>query len=235
MKRLVGFLLILLILPFINTVWAQQNNVTKEELRNFGILGSMVPTRSATVVTGSPYLTDKFLKGKILINRNSTTKSLYLRFNTYKNQVEFVRGKKVMLTNSDKIKGFKILTQEGKPIIFKNGFKNIDNDISSNTFLRIIHSGKIKLLAHHGATLLKDVASYGSADKKNRYQNFVNYYIEDINGDFHKVKLNENDILSAIGDHRDELKSFANTHNLDFQNLQDLNKILSQYEKITSN
>jgi len=222
-----------LIFTFQNTVNAQGKDITKQDLRSFGKLNSMVPTRSAKVVTGTPYLTEQFLKGKIILNSHSTTKALYIRFNTNKNQVEFVRGKKIMVTDPNKIDGFNILTQEGKPIIFKNGFHTDIDDISGNTLLRIIHEGKIKLLAHHGSTLLKNLASYGSADEHMRYQSYVDYYLV-IDGKFHKVKLSEKNFLNTLGDHKSDLKNYANSNHLSFKNFNDLDMILNHYEKIAS-
>lgn len=233
MKRsiLSCLLLFTVMLSFQNVANAQQSHITREELRSYGKLSSMVPTRSERVVTGTPYLTEQFLKGKIMINTRSTTKTLYIRYNTNKNQVEFLRGKKIMATDPGKIAGFKILTQEGKPIVFKNGFKTKLDNISARTMLRVIHNGKIKLLAHHGSTLLKNLASYGSADKHSRYQSYVDYYLV-INGKFHKIKLSEKDILNTLGGHKSEMMDYVKSNQLSFKDFDDLDMILNHYEKI---
>jgi len=225
---LVTVFMAVLVMPKISQ--AQDQKITREELDQFSNFSSIVPTKSAKEVIGSPYLTDKFLKGRLIINKNSVTRPIYLRYNTYKNDIEFLRNKKIMITDPKKIQGFKIFTKEDGDIVFENGFNTKVNDISKKTFLRVIHDGKTKLLAHHYSTYLEDMASYGTATKKDRYQSSVRYYLVTNDGKFRKVKFSKKDILEALPDHKSEVESYADSQNLSFDDEADIAKILSYYD-----
>lgn len=213
---------------------AQNQKITRGELERFSSFSGIVPTKSVTEVIGSPYLTDKFLKGRLIINKNSVTRPIYLRYNTYKNTIEFLRDNKIMIADPRKIRGFKIVTRKDGNIIFRKGFITKVDDISKQTFLRVIHDGKTKLLAHHYSTYLENLASYGTATKKDRYQSSVRYYLVTKDGKFHKVKFKKEDILEALSEHKSEVESYADSNNLSFEDEGDIAKILNYYDGLSA-
>lgn len=226
-------------LAFTNSAYSQGGDFTRAELQDLGDLGPSsegVQTRTKTITQGHPYLNKDFLKGQAMINSSVTTKQIYLRLNTETNTVEFIRNDQIMAMDSKKIIGFRIIANDGN-IIFKNGFNADVKNIDNNTFLRIVKDGDHKLLAHHFTTLIEDMASYGSANQKNKYVSHLNHYIVSPDGKFHEIKLRKNakkDILDALGSHKAQIKQYVADQNLDYRSESDVGKIIEKYNQLSS-
>jgi hypothetical protein len=232
--KLLIFPLLLFGLIFADTAFAQQGQVKdieREDLQELDGSSNVVRTMSKTVTTGSPYLSEKFLKGEAIINSMSTTQPIYLRLNIETNTVEFVRNKKVLALDSNKIEGFRIFTQEDD-VLFRNGFKSDDHNIKRATFLRIINDGKTKFAAHHNASLKEDLATYGTATKKNAYVTSTKYYIIKPDGSFHKVELNQEDILDKLSDKQEQIQQLVSARNLSYEEEGDVKTIVSEYNQM---
>lgn len=222
------------------TAGAQDSNFTDAELMEMSqaldVTNSDYYLNSQSRdVKGDPYFNSDWLKGKVQITEKATTEDLLLRYNVADNILEFTRGKKVYLMNSGKIKGF---TLYGQPenIVFKNGFKSEEHEIKPATFVRVIYSGDVKMIANHNCSLKKNLPTYGSANIKDEYVDDTGYFIINESGNFHEIKkLKEKHILRALNkDLRKEVENFADRQNLDFGNDQDLDEILAHYDQLKS-
>lgn len=230
MKVSTSFFTSLLLVLFVSTTALSQQvkDIEREDLQDLGE-SEIMRTKQATETKGTPYLNTKFLKGEAIIKGGATTRPMYLRLNTETNTVEIVRNKKVQALNTKKIEGFRIFTSEDD-ILFKNGFNNDVKGIDKLTFLRIIYDGNTKLVAHHYSKLKEDLPSYGSATKQNAYVSFLNYYVVD-NGEFHKLKLNEDSIMEALSSHKDQLKTIAQQNELSLDNEDDVVMLLKKFDQ----
>lgn len=216
--------------------YAQDSNFNDSELNQISesLSSDYIYASQSTDVTGNPYLNPKFTRGKIQINRSVETGVMFLRFNTEQNIVEFMQGEDYFGVQPNKIDGFTLF---GSPdnIIFKNGFTSDDNDINRTTLLRVIYNGEVKLVAHHTTSLKENIASYGSATQKDEYVDHINFYIVQSSGTFSEVNLKRRDILRAFDKNmRDQLSSYADENNLNFDEEADVIKILKHYDELTS-
>lgn len=233
--------LIILLLPFMvlsvypETVFSQQGQVKDIEREDLEDLGNseVMRTKQATETQGSPYLNPTFLRGEAIINGGATTQALYLRLDTEKNNVEILRNDEIQILDINKIEGFRIFTSE-EDVLFKNGFKSDDHDIKRRTLLRVMYDGITKFVAHHHASLKEDLPSYGSATQKNAYVSFMNYYIITPDGTFNEVELNQDEILSVLSDQRQELQKIANNNDWSFDNENDVQELVAEYDKLSS-
>ncbi|MDZ7772153.1 MAG: hypothetical protein U5K31_05345 [Balneolaceae bacterium] len=94
MKKLltifVGFLLFATSQGF-----AQDNQITAEELRQYIGEKGVYRTRTSKRVKGTPYLNKDFKMGYIMLTEKSRSEDLPLRLNTYDQEIEFARGEEV--------------------------------------------------------------------------------------------------------------------------------------------
>lgn len=208
-----------------------QENITKYQLQNLNELSSVIGKRQVTETTGSAYLNTKFLKGHIFLNENTTSQPVFLRYNTQKNNIEFLRNKEVLVTDANKISGFEIYTNQ-ENITFRNGFSTDIDEIKKATFLRIIYNGNVKLLAHHSSYLQKDLASYNTAVQKNKYRKVLTYYFVGKDGNFQEFELNKNDVISFMSDKSKKIKKYARENGLDFKSERDVASIIKYYDKL---
>lgn len=233
--------LIILLIPFLTLcslpekAFSQQGQVKDIEQEDLQELGTsnVFRTKKTTETKGTPYLNPTFLKGEVILKGGAPTRSLHLRLNTEDHSVEIVRNEEIQLLETKKVEGFRIYTKEGD-VLFKNGFKSDDNDITKLTFLRIIYGGNTKLVAHHASALQEDLPSYGSATQKNAYVSFLKYYIITPDGTFHKIKLSKDDILNTLSDKKQELKKVADEKDLNYDNEDDVEVLIRKYDKMTS-
>jgi hypothetical protein len=212
-----------------------QNVLTNRDLGRISqeMHGSGIITFRSTKYIGSPYLT-KFQQGYVTLKGNKKSELLLLRYNEWKNNVQFLRDKKIYMIPAKKLSGFIIKTTDGN-MTFKNGFKTDQKHINQNTLLWVIYNGNIKLLAYFASTLQKNIVTYGTATKKNKFVNHTYYYLRTPNGTFHNVKLKKKDILHALPDHKKDVKSYAKKNHLGFKSKKDLQKILAYYDHIQKN
>lgn len=194
-------------------------------------------TRKITKIKtkGSPYLTQKWLKGKIILKNSAKTKAIPIRYNIAKNTVEYKRNGEKYIINGAKVDGFIILTNK-KDVIFKNGFSG--KDISSGSLLRVIYNGTTKFLAHYTANLIKDIPTYGTATTVNAYARHMNYYLLTADNEMIEIKLKKDDILdafNALGAKKKTLKKFVLNNSIDLSKEKGVRRILRYYDNTFSN
>jgi len=221
------------------TAGAQDSNFTDAELMEMSQAldnssGDYYLNSQSRDVKGDPYFNSDWLKGKVQITDKAVTEELLLRLNIADNILEFTRGEKVYLMNSGKIKGFAFFAQPDN-VVFRNGFKSEDHNIKPSTFVRIMYSGDIKMIAHHNCSLKKNLPTYGSANIKDEYVDDTEYFIIDESGNYHDVKLKKRHILRTLEKNlRDRVEDFADQQNLDFGEEQDIDDILAHYDQLKS-
>lgn len=191
--------------------------------------GELVHFITRTELKGSPYLYPDWLQGHVIVNNNSKTDALPLRYNTETNTIEYRRNNETYILESNTINGFVIYTDAGD-ITFKNDFYSEKNDINSATFLRVIYNGQTKLLAHHSARLNEDVPTYGAAAKQNAYINNVNYYIL-VDGQLHEVKLEKEEFLNIFSENAQNIEEYATSSNLSFETEAGVSQIIRYYDQ----
>lgn len=236
MKKSISLLVpFLLLVIFPDASFSQQGQVKDVERQDLQDLGNsnVMRTKQATKTIGDPYLNPAFLKGEAIVSGGTPTQAMYLRFNTETNTVEVLRNEEIQVLDTDKIEGFRIYTEE-EDVLFKNGFNTDIDDINRQTFLRVLYDGIHKFVAHHSASLKEDLPTYSSATQKNKYVSFLNYYIVTPDGTFNKTKLNKDDILNILSDKSQQIENFATTNDLSFDNEDDIEEIIREYDSITS-
>lgn len=235
MKNLAIFGILAALLLATSPAYSQEDtDITTTELLEYLSDSGVVRTRTSRAVKGSPYFNTDWLKGHVMINEKATTETIYLRYNMENNTVEFTRDNKIYALSPNKIDGFIIYTQT-QDIIFRNGFQTNDDDIKPSTLVRVVYDGNIKLLAHHTSSLKKNLATYGSATKRDEYVSDTDFYLVNSDGTFNEIRLRRRDILRTLSDKEDELKEFARANNLDYDEEPELIKILAHYDRITGN
>lgn len=234
-----NFFAVLISLSFIllpvSYLYAQNGAVMRNELRNISraMNNAGIITLNATKYIGTPYF-NKWQQGYVIIKGNKKSRPVMLRYNMWKNNVQFIKNKKIYIIPAKKMLGFVLKTNHGK-LIFKNGFQTDKDDINQNTLLQVIYNGNVKLLAQHTSSLLRNISTYGTAVTKNKFDNDTHYYLQTSDKTFHKVKLNKDDILKALPNSNKKIVDYANNNNLSFDNKADLKKILSHYDRIGPN
>ena len=151
-----------------------------------------------TDVKGSPYFSDKWLKGKVLLHDKVWVDNLQLKFDQYNNHF-IVNWNDTAFLVSTLVK--QIILYPGNDtlngVVFKNGYA-INAKIDVQTYLEVLAEGKISFLRY----AKKDIDKYGEYGDATKYERFeeVNRYFIFVNGEFKEVTLTKKSLQEVLQD-----------------------------------
>lgn len=178
--------------------------------------------RTYNQIKGSPYINEEFVSGTIISDSVSYQKIL-LRYNAYEDRMEFKpkSGVELYFDTPEKYKQFIIAN---KRYIYCNKL---------HEYFELLEEGKISLLKKESIILNESEPAQAFKDPKPaefRTKPPV-YYISINNGDYVKIKKDK-DLLDAISSNKNEVQTYISKNKLKFKHEEDLQKIISYYNKL---
>lgn len=242
MKYKITFLSLVIVYSFSSMAIAQDEldyrKQTTVDLRNTVAMGlPAIADRMQEVtkgIDGTPYFNEEWAQGVALLPNDLKSKTAQMLYDTYEDQVYYKDDNKLLMLDKSRIEGFAI-KMEDNWIIFKNGFNPGEKDLNNQTFFRVVHDGKTKILVHHYSYIRdshKPAIATGSTSSK-EFRNRDDYYLQTEDGQFYKVKAREKRIVRKLNKKfRDQVSDYADKNDLDFDEDKDLSKIMSFYDKL---
>ena len=178
-------------------------------------------------VTGSPYLSDKWEKGKVVFDDGSMVSFESLKYDALEEVLVIKGSDEEDNTFTDPIRGF-YLNLSGVNKYFKNGFSG-NNGISKKTFFEVIWDGKTKVLKRNMKSVIES-KGYNTATVTKKIETSSYYYLT--KGDLIAIpiKNNEKSVLAALN--RPELSKYIKENSLDLKKDEDLGKLLAYYDSL---
>lgn len=232
MKKLVVLLLPFFVTTLVYGQGSRQQPANIKRLQSWAQEPRVLLDRRDIDVSGTPYFNEDWETGYVQVNKKSKSNAVKLKYSSYTNEVLFQENGKVLALPSDGLTGFTIIDNSTE-IEFKNGFSSAKYHIGKEQLMRVIYDGDTKLLAKEYTNLHKDEDPF-TKEVEYDFFNETDFFLVSSDGTFHKIKLKEKDILNALGNHKNELKEFADSHNLDFGNEYHASLILKEYDKLSS-
>jgi len=232
-QKAIRFIITLLVVSVssVISIQAQGNELTREQLQDFTRISGTIFTIPGTETIGSPYLNDDYYSGYVMINPRTRSETLSLRYNIETNEVEYLKGDAVYILEGSEINGF-VIKGEDANIEFKNGYRTDIKGVNTNTLMRVVYDGNVKLLVNYTAKLNEDLANYSSATKTNKYQTFKKYFLVTSGGNFHEINNPKEDILSVLSNKRDALERFIVNNDLNLDYEKDIRTLMLYYDEI---
>ncbi|ROH95624.1 hypothetical protein [Chryseobacterium daecheongense] len=170
-------------------------------------------------VVGSPYLNKMFVDAKIAENYEK----VYVRYNSYADQVEFERdGKTLVLPKESKFSRIEILSPKQTLVLLET------NDEFSGYFFELAAGPKYSLYKKL-KTKFVDAVPANSSYTSDKPANFKLldpiYYIKTSNG-FIKKPRNQKDIIAQLPEMKDSLTEFFKSNKIKFDREEDLIKLV---------
>lgn len=190
--------------------------------------------QTQNTIEGSPYYKNSVIKGKVFLPNKKTTEVLTLALDFEENRLIFEEGDVFKIFNPDVIKGISFLDEDdNEEDFFINGFSSPENDITKNTFLRVIYNGETKVFAHHQKVFdrgnFRDPVTNRT---KSGYKESTTYYIVRENGEFKKTRLKLKNLIKDLGEYEKELKDFAKENKIKGKSESDAFRILEYYDSL---
>lgn len=160
-------------------------------------------------IEGTPYLFDNWIFGTITDNSGKTYTDILIKYDIYKERVEFSDQGKIYEISNSMYKKFtlNIISQEINGVE-KLSFTN-ETEIPGfpkNSYMQILLDGQTTLYKKHKAYFLEEnVTSYGSTVSKKRFQPKVFYFIKTA-GKIKEVKISRSDLLEIFPEHGSYIK-----------------------------
>ncbi|MEX0661873.1 MAG: hypothetical protein WEA58_09660 [Balneolaceae bacterium] len=228
-----GFLSALLFigLLFIPEISSSQSNdnVTRTEIREM-VNTNCIPVRQTTETSGSPYLFDEFIDGAVVLANRKTTDVLPIRYNSYKQTLEFRDGNYAYEMNPDHVNAFEMYIDD-TVYKFTKGYDA--RRLSNDEFVRLIIDDDVKFMVKHSTSFQEAVASYGSATQQDKYTSDESFYIKVGEGNVNRIRrLNKRLVMRNIDSHEREVRDFADENNIDFSDPDDVEDLLLHYNSL---
>ncbi len=151
-----------------------------------------------TDIKGSPYFSDKWLKGKVFLSDRVWFDNLQIKFDQYNNsfivnwhdtafQISPAVKQIILYLGSDTLNG----------LVFRNGYA-INEKINTKTYLEVLAEGKMSFLKYPKKEI-DDYTEYGDATKYKRFEEVDRYFIF-VNEDFKEVTLTKKNLEDVLPD-----------------------------------
>jgi hypothetical protein len=223
-------------------VQAQDDPVDYQNVEVMSPTGTTIYAENNTDIQGSPLIKKSFENGRILFTSGKASEVMPLNYDSYKNQVLFIKNKKVMILNTTGVKGFmftlpgNFASSDKAQEVYTLLLRDKEFGFSEPTPIQVLYNGGsgVQLLAYHQTSLMKGNSKDPFTGKvTNRYINSTDYYLKKKNGKVIKLRrLRDNDIIKALGKkYKKPLKSFMKDNDLDGRSQKDLAKMLAYYDE----
>lgn len=246
MKRTIFFPFILsflfLTLFFSTDIQAQDDPVDYQKVEITNPSGTTIYTENNKDIKGSPLIKDSFEDGRILFTSGKATEVMPINYDSYKNEVLFIKDKKVFVLNSTGVKGFMFLppadfsSTDKVQEVYTLQLRDEEFGFSEPTPVQVLYNegSGVQLLALHRTNLMKGNTKDPFTGKvTNRYINSTDYFLKKKDGEVVKLRrLRDKEIINALGKkHKKHLRSFMKENDLDGRSEKDLAKLLSYYDE----
>lgn len=224
------FFLFLLIQPAL----AQKSAGDPAKIQEFAMPSSKIKSTRNVEYRGSPYFNEDWAEGYVIFNSGSHSDTIDLKYSSYGNEVLFERNGRLLAVTPNTFSGF-VLMRDDQTVTFRKGYSSSKYKINPSQLLQVVYDGSVKFLIHHENELDKaNRPDPLSGQVVHRFRTDETAYLIDAGGQWHQVDMEQEEILNVLESQHEVLKKYAETHDLDFENPEDIKQILAHYDAITS-
>jgi|SRR6185295_1000389 len=183
-----------------------------------------------TDVKGSPYFSEKWLKGKIFLDDQVSFDNLELKFDECNNyfilnwhdtafHVSSTVKEIVLYPRNDTLNG----------MVFKNGYA-INEKINAKTYLEILAEGKVSFLKYWKKEI-DEYTQYSDATKYKRFEE-VNRYFIFVDGQFKDVALNKKSLQDVLADKWPQISEYLTRYKVDVKTENGWKLVIGYYNSL---
>ncbi len=195
-----------------------------------GMNGKPLETTIDPSIKGSPYLTEDWCDGSLILSAGQKVSNLKLRYNAYRDRVEYQMNTKVFFLDSKQVKSFVLINCEdnSKPaFLFETGQKTPSGGEKGQFFLVLFNENK-KLVKSQKKTIAEEAdAGFNSGTKEKRYALQERYFLVNDSGALIEIKLNKKSVMTLLDLKKDAYNKLIKENQINIKNEKGLVKLLS--------
>ncbi len=177
---------------------------------------------------GSPYLYDDWASGQVFFNNGDTIKSILLRYNVYKDEMQFQNeGKAYSVGSPEKIM---LISMNNHSFIYQ---EYNEKEKKRDGFFELIYGGKSSLLQRHLVKILP--ANFNIAlnsGNKNDQISMTKMYYFKYNDDIIPIEKNGKNVIAFLKGKGIDVQKFVKENKLSFKKEEDLIKFTKYLDSI---
>ncbi|PCJ97904.1 MAG: hypothetical protein COA50_02945 [Flavobacteriaceae bacterium] len=222
-----NLLVLLFLVPLLSICQSKDDVVTVRYKINTDNEWGMSP-EFEYVVKGTPYLDKTYKMGAIILNNNTTTKSL-MRYNIFRDYFELMDAQQQHSILGKEYHNDVIL--EGRTYKF---IDYLDRGKPASGYFIVHSNGKTMLYSKFSKTITKyEKPAHGyESFSSPKFINHFEYYIKRENKPAKKVDLNKRDVLYTIEDKFTILKAYVKEHKLRLKTEEEVIHLLTFYDSL---
>lgn len=178
-------------------------------------------------IRGTPFLVDKWIKGAVSIARG-VYQNLELKYNVYDNTLFFNKNDEPFEFQEDII-SFTLMPKEDPAtyMVFKRGISGAD--LRGNEFVQVLLEAEMGLYKLDVKQLTE--MSEINAGIVKTFASTAKYYVGK-NGKLKFLKLNKQEVLTALSDKQDKIQAYINEKKYTFRKDAELVDVLKYYNSL---
>jgi hypothetical protein len=187
--------------------------------------GKPIIEKTNSDITGSPFLNDEFINGKVTLTNGKKYENVALKYSAYKDELYFKNPKDnsllsfVVAVKEFELSGLKYIT----------GLPAVDN-FTEKSFYVLLTNGKTKLLVKNYKTILQS-KPYNSPTIEKKFEDYKSYYIFK-DGIMKRFKPSKKEFMQIFAEKSSEIDSYLKKEEIDFKNNADLAKVFEYYDTL---
>ncbi len=183
-------------------------------------------------VEGSPFYYEEWKPGHAIFENGRASNLYPLKYDIFHNRLLLQRNGVAYLVKPNTVAGFAFV-ENGQRTVFKNGFSSGKYDIYPANYLKMLYDGEVKLAVKYVSDKSENMDVF-TGERTVYFDTEKTFYLINANGTFYEVDLEEDDILEALGKYQNELRKYAEKHDLSFEDEEDLKMLLEHYDALAS-
>ncbi len=189
-----------------------------------------IPRVGARDVRGHPFFLEEFKEGTVTLNNGRQTEVIEIRYNSYENRVEYADGFRTFAISGDEIQEFEMRI-DNRVYRFVKGYDA--SRLDPDKFVMLLVDGDLRFFANHVTSFQENIPTYGQATQIDEYMDDTYYYFKSPNGEVERLRLRERNIMRTVDEaYRSQMERFANEHDIDFSNADDVTQFYRHYNSL---
>jgi len=188
-------------------------------------------TKYVRIVSGTPYFSETWMKGKVLISGGKMYGGVRFRLDLLDNSLQYINGDGREMIATSPVTNI-VLTDSisGKEYLFAHQSTLPPSKDLQKGWYQVLSDGKGATLYMHNAKSIQETRPYGTATYEQHIRDFNQYYIQ-TDSAFTLVKK-FNSIPDVLSDKKDELTAYIKSQKLSGKSTEDYTALIDYYNSL---
>ena len=184
-------------------------------------------------VSGSPYISEGFRIGRIVLRNKKTFEDVPVRFNAYNNEMYFSQhGKTYVIDTALEVSYQEVPGDSTTQMIFRSGYPATDNQ-TTNTYYQLVAGGNKVHLIKHIQKKLQEFKVVGSGlPPKKELITTIKWYIYSETDGIHEVKSSRKSIEKALPSYVKNIEALDAKYDLNLKKDDDMITLVQLLDKM---